>query len=70
MILDHFGRKGLQKVVKGAKLAVPNDFRPHQWEKIGKVAKCVKLAVPNDFRPLGSEKIGKSCKMCQIGCYE
>ena len=44
-ILDYFSGKRLRKVVKHAKLAIPSDFRPCQWEKIGKVAKCVKLAV-------------------------
>ena len=48
--------------MKHAKLAVPSDFRPLWWEKIGKVAKYAKLAIPSDFRPLQWEKIGKSVK--------
>ena len=48
--------------MKHAKLAIPIDFRPHQWEKIGQLAKHVKLAVASDFRPFRWEKIGKVLK--------
>ena len=48
-------------------MAVPSDFGPLRWEKMGKVAKSAKLAIPSDFGPLQWEKIGKGAEQPKLG---
>ena len=42
-----------------AKLVIPSQSEPLQWEKIGKVANWAKLAIPSHSEPLQWEKIEK-----------
>ena len=47
-------------------MAIPSDFRPLGWEKIGKVAKHAKMTIFSDFKPLGWKKIGKVEKHAKL----